>query len=980
MIDGATRNNHVHVNDSKFIENESFYGGGVFSGYVTYNRDIPIKGSFYFELCLFIKNSARYGGGNSMQSYRNTINSTVLFYNCSWTKNSALFGSAMSILPNTLELYTEGSLPSPVLDDCTFDSNVIRRTEMYFESSSFSQYSQGVGTIYCSLHSIYVQGEVSFTDNKYTALYLTSCQLIASQDSTTIFSDNTGLAGGAIYLLGNAFINVSANTTFKFNNNSALYQGGALYYYPTDRHNYDFSFSCFIQFIETKPVSERNINFIFSGNNAGIGNQLSSFGHSIYASSLAPCRRQFSEQNKCQKVDIFECIGNFDYSGSNRSFEIATSESTFAINGTSIDHNIMSLPFIPGKLQRLPFVTLDEFDEVNSAVLQISILAANHSVTTNSFYISSNEITLFGNPGDNATISLTTTNSHVFTLSFDAVMQPCPPGFILNMKSNSSLLSCICSIYTPKMYYGIQKCILLDFTAYRSRGYWVGYSKSPGEDEKNLISGYCPLGFCISQKNRTLLPQIASTDLLNTEVCTVLREGILCGRCSANHSVKYHSMTYKCGPNEKCHYEWIFYVLSEIIPVTLFFMFVIFFGISFTSGSAYGFIFFTQVAESLQISGGDLIFLPRGVTIMNKFHQTLYFSLNLRFFEFENLSFCIFKNASALDMIAFRYVTLTYAFLLVLVLIIVIKSQKFWILLHRLFKIRVHTTKGTIIHGISTFLVVCYSQCAQMSLLLLSSARLWGQGGSIHSTVSKYNGELELFSLPHLKYAIPAIVFLIVIVIIPPLLLLAYPLCYKIFSCLSTSESRGIVILCKIIPLEKFKPFFDSFQSCFKDEYRFFSGLYFIYRFVLLMSMALFHYRNFYLVAEIQLVLILIIHSICQPYKERSHNLVDILLFGNLILINGITMFNFSSIESAFNAEYTIQITGWIQAVLIFIPILCGLVYMILSRPTILRAIKNVLRCRKTAHKSVGRSSSGYFDDVIPSRSCEYPSPYQHFQ
>ena len=978
---GATSNNFVHVCDSKFIENESStYGGGAFLGYVSNHGRNPVNCSYFFDNCSFIGNSAQYGGGSSLQSFRNTINSSLTHYNCSWIRNSALFGSAMSILPNTLEIYTEGSLPSPVFENCTFDSNTIRKDETYINNSSFKQQSQGIGAIYCSSHNILIKGVIYFLHNEYTGVYLTACRLISSPGSVTTFDSNVGLAGAAIHLLGNSIIYAAVNSTFNFTNNSASYEGGAIYYYSIDKHDYDYSYSCFIQTNETKSVLERNVNFFFSGNRAGVGNHLSEFGHSIYASSLRPCVRQFSEDNKCRESDVFKCIGNFNYSGTNRSFEISTEINAFSIDRKAADQHILS--FIPGKLQEMPFRMLDEFQQVENAALRISISAKDNSVTTNFFYTSNNAITLFGYPGENVTVSLTTTDSHVLKLSFESQMQPCPPGFILGNKSDSSsmsFMSCICSAYTPKMYYGIQKCNSSTFTAFRSRGYWVGYSRLQRENESTLLSGFCPSGFC-NLKHQSLLPAVASRSLLSSAVCADKREGVLCGHCCTNYSAYYHSTTYRCGPNEKCHYGWIFYILSEIIPVTLFFMFVIFFSLSFTSGLAYGFVFFAQVIEFLQITGGQSIGFPKAVYILNKIHQTLYYVFNLRFFIFKELSYCLIRNASALDMIAFNYVSLIYAFMLVLLLIFIMKNRKIWLLLHRLFKVRIRTTKGTIIHGISTFLVVCYSQCAQTSLLLLSSARLWGQGGSTHSIVSKYNGELESFSLPNMKYAIPAIVFLIVIVIIPPLLLLAYPLCYKIFSCLSISESRGITILCKVIPLERLKPFFDSFQSCFKDEYRFFSGLYFIYRLTLLINMALYHYRNFYLVVELQLIGTLIIHSICQPYKERVHNVIDILLLGNLALINGLTMYNFFTIESASDGESIVRITGWIQAVLIFLPLVCGSLYLILTQPAIKRTIRKIFLCKKT----VRESNSTFFDDEIPSRSLSLSlnmnPPYHNFQ
>ena len=84
---------------------------------------------------------------------------------------------------------------------------------------------------------------------------------------------------------------------------------------------------------------------------------------------------------------------------------------------------------------------------------------------------------------------------------------------------------------------------------------------------------------------------------------------------------------------------------------------------------------------------------------------------------------------------------------------------------------------------------------------------------------------------------------------------------------------------------------FDVFQGCFKDNFRFFAGLYFIYRIAILIfyafSESLFQYAT---LAELVLLLILGAHSIVQPYKLRTHNIIDSLLFLNLAVVNGFTV------------------------------------------------------------------------------------------
>ena len=168
----------------------------------------------------------------------------------------------------------------------------------------------------------------------------------------------------------------------------------------------------------------------------------------------------------------------------------------------------------------------------------------------------------------------------------------------------------------------------------------------------------------------------------------------------------------------------------------------------------------------------------------------------------------------------------------------------------------------------------------------------------------------------------------LVAVILPTILLLFYPLHYKVLSALRISES-----LCALVafsPIEKMKPFFDSFQGCFKDEYRFFSGLYFVYRFLMIFIAVFFTIQNCLFVIEVQLVVMLVLHSICQPYKYRLHNVIDTLLFGNLAIINAFTYYNYSTTILS-DAPSSISIIIWVQTALIILPMPLMLLYLVLS-------------------------------------------------
>lgn len=239
------------------------------------------------------------------------------------------------------------------------------------------------------------------------------------------------------------------------------------------------------------------------------------------------------------------------------------------------------------------------------------------------------------------------------------------------------------------------------------------------------------------------------------------------------------------------------------------------------------------------------------------------------------------------------------------------------------------STKSTLIHGISGFLVLCYSECTRISLLLLTFTFLNStkSGKCKKRIVPFYNGEMDYFGRDHLPYALPALLIFLLLGILPPLLLISYPLCYKVLALLKLSESRLSKILCTVIPLERFRPFFDTFQSSFRNGYRFFSGFYFLYR---LIALLVFSVQNdmilYYSLIQILLLTILVVHAVCQPHKKRLHNVLDLLLFMNLSTINCIALYNYYL--SQFSPNST-KIATVVQVMLLYLPLICAMFYSI---------------------------------------------------
>ena len=478
------------------------------------------------------------------------------------------------------------------------------------------------------------------------------------------------------------------------------------------------------------------------------------------------------------------------------------------------------------------------------------------------------------------------------------------------------------------------KCDALDYTGmrcYKDRAYVIGVDYWVGECENGtLCTSKCPLGFCAYNGSTDIIPLPASMSDLNDYVCDPTRTGMLCGECRANHSVSYHSLTFKCIPDNKCNYGPLLYIVSELIPLTVMFVIIIAFNISFTSGAVNGFIFFAQVQDTLGAH-------PDGIFARNLYDQFFYRFFDFDFFDTEELSFCLWRGATTLDTLVLKYVTITYAFILVLICVFIVNSPK---VKRRFPCLRPTSLSTSLVHGLTSFFIMCYSQCTRVSFGILRSTSIYAKYNRSLKTVVFVNGQFSMLGSKHLKYAIPALFFGSAIVILPPVVLISYPLLCKILARCNMSESKPVNCVSRLVPMQ----LLDSFQSSFRDEVRFFAGLYFVYRLVpqiiWSISFSIDNYRIALSSITLMLVLTLALHAAVQPYKQRTHNVLDVVILADLVTICTLAL---SDLQSTIQGFYIISS---IQLALYYLPPAC------LLSMGLFRVLKAVVRYCKTKLRS----------------------------
>ena len=883
--------NSVVIENSNFTRNKCYIygGGGACGGFIIglANSMVTTNNTINFTNCVFERNSAKgNGGGLSLFSSKgmnsNVVTNKIHLVNCIWRNNSAFVASAFDLAAEVFSRLGSGLLPIPVMDNCSFEFNYNQNSFSELKNESyFNAHVNGLATVYISGFQVEFRRSMFFLHNNGTGLYLSLASVNVTKGSTLHFEGNNGKHGGAITMTAFSVLFIHDNCVLSFVNNTSVSKGGVFLVHSIDsQHEAHFSHSCFIQYQgrSTSNITARNITFKFINNKA-----MSEVGHILFATSLLPCTQDGGQ--------LFEDIGTVT-NITNNTKDIASLASRFNISPIGLDQ---MQELIPGTEIVMDISAFDELHHKQDVVYEAFIIPPSN-ITIDRAYsqVSNNTIKFHGNSSGN--MGLLALEAESASLTIHIRLSECPPGLLNDGKS------CVCSKLE-----GIAKCE--NINSFIVRGFWIGRCSG-----NKVCTARCPPGYCSYNGNKSELLQLPpSLNDLDGFLCDKFRTGILCNECKNGSAVYYHSHHYRCQPNNLCSLGILFYLLSEILPLTIVFLVVTIFNISLTSGAVNGFVLFAQISDSIDISARGSIEFPRPANALSHPYRLIYRMFNFDFFSLESLSFCLWESATALDLMAVKYVTITFALFLVLLTVVILNSWKCKILCAWF---RPRTLRAALTHGLTTLLIICFSQCARVCFLILSPTELTYTNHS--ETVVSFNGGLHPFHKGHIQYAIPALFFLFCLVFLPLVWLLLYPLLFKMLAKCHLSESRISHFSSKIFPIE----LLDSFQSCFKDNCRHFAGLYFLYRIVpLIVSIVKSHF-TFYTLTSVQFLGMLTLHSAFQPYKNHYHNLTDSFIFANLLLVNLLTAYNYGMIsgEDQFSNEIKQRVV-YVQLVLMYLPL-----------------------------------------------------------
>lgn len=866
-----SRNVSVFITDCRFISNVASNavvsnGGGL---HITLlgNCDTCTNNSINIIKSNFTENHAYFGGGLSIDCGRTKIrlDNQVNVCSCRWLRNIATSGAAVDIsLHFTNQLFAKFEMIEPVFTDCHFLSNTI-----YYQTKKES-FQIGYAVFSVIETDVTFKSSVYFIGNIGSALSGTMCTLHFTSCNAFFINNTRSINGGAVKLKS-ATMALYPHTHINFTNNTASKQGGAVYSFITDDHMLFSPDFCPFTFIDncTPPNDKCHIDVIFINN----------VPNSVYVPSLLPCRIAYSP-NSDNLIDANQVFTDRRFKfleNSNSTFHIFTAPS-------SVHPKLGHIELYAGEPQQMNFTLKDELNHNIPSQLTIFEGAiqdlSSSDIQLESVYIYNYTLTVLGpNIETTSMLHFQTIEKPLLTVTMNVTIKPCPPGYHhIRLNNDTEIGQCECA---ESSFYGVVKCDRSTFGSSIKRGVWCGKVKG------TFVTSPCHW-FCKFFPGKMVTPIPADLTRNKNFQCANNREGVICGSCKNNYTTYYHDDRFYCRhASKECNWGWLIFIASEIIPMTLLFAAITITSFNVTSGYVQGFLLYCHIFCSLTGSGS--ISKPSRVYKMYwNFVHLLYFPLNMKFFYFKGLSYCISPDISSLGVVSIFYIKGIYSVILIIIVVGFMKC--FAIRCHGCNRwLRFTTAKNSTLIGMSALLVLSYTSAVETSLIILQPAPLYTENYEVLDVRAALHGDCMYFRDKHFKYAIFASTVFI-LMLVPAIMLFTYPFVLYLLSVCNINADQSWIgfLMTKGFMYNQLKPFYDLFYGSFKDKHRYFAGLYFIYRALIQLSYYIPNYTESSFIMETLLITFLVLHAIVQPYQKRCHNILDACLLSTLVIVNGV--------------------------------------------------------------------------------------------
>lgn len=417
------------------------------------------------------------------------------------------------------------------------------------------------------------------------------------------------------------------------------------------------------------------------------------------------------------------------------------------------------------------------------------------------------------------------------------------------------------------------------------------------QNKSLIVAGACrPLTAALEPDilNFTVYFELPSTaEALNRKWCSPLnRTGTLCGQCMNGTVINIHSVTYQCIPDTDCDKQgWMWYIMGEIGPLTLMLIVVVVFQPAFVTPSWNAFILFAQtVSLPNKLAGVNIGFsaaFNKPLTWPQCIFQGVYgiFNLQISWLFFPTLCIGPTNRYDILTVLSLQYVTALYplAFCVLMYLCFELyhsNCRPFVCLCRPVLKClarcrRCFKLSSSPLDSFATLFLLSFIKITNVSIFLLLAVPLYDISGTVTNYVLYYDGSVIAFGRHHWPYAILALVMLTLFTITPTVILFVY-----------YSKPLRRILYKYGFYSKVLNTFVDIYQAGYKDgtgggrDCRFFAALYFIFRVLFTLFMAMVDINIMFAFMSILVsIAILNLFLIFRPYKKMVHNILDGLFF-----------------------------------------------------------------------------------------------------
>ena len=394
----------------------------------------------------------------------------------------------------------------------------------------------------------------------------------------------------------------------------------------------------------------------------------------------------------------------------------------------------------------------------------------------------------------------------------------------------------------------------------------------------------CP--FKPLHKLDSYLPLPQNVSKLNEFVCSPFnRQGLVCSECKPGYGPSVYTYNLQCFECSGLYYGWTLYIFLELFPITLLFSIMTLLHIRLTSSGANCLLFNVQMIVAILSYGPHVGFFPFGSTseLLRKILLTLYGIFSLNFFREVIPPFCVSENINGLHTIALDYLAVVYLLVLTLSVFLILEMHyrgnrvTMWLwknIFVRLIRVKQSWTwRTSLADSLATFLLLSYTRLMLVSFNLLYPVSIFNEHGAIAKRTLNFQQNIGFLSEQHLPFAFLALTVLIILVVLPPLLFIVYPMKCCQRSC--------VQYLCNKAGL---RYFVELFQGCFKDgtehtrDFRWFSIFYFVLRFLMFVTHIIGYGgkpKTSFLLPGLVLLGASLTVLLLRPYKRNVYNAVD---------------------------------------------------------------------------------------------------------